>query len=224
MTATTPPMPIAPTSSGTRRRPRDRMSNHNSTNTNGTITTSGIQNAEASRTRAAATRSDNSIASAASTRCATRVRGRTRRRRASTRTTFNGVRAVKATKAATPRHRPAPLHRSSNPRSTGSRVRPQPPCSVGNATDRSVERRPGAGGAPAPAMSPGWTVLLLIGRYSPWRGPRSTAPPLSRARSMPATGARVWPHQTRELRLHEHWSTEFVLPPSPYCIVRNYET
>jgi hypothetical protein len=53
---------------------------------------------------------------------------------------LSGVRARNASIAAAPMASPDHDHATSRPSSTGSRVRLQPPCSLGRATARTVER------------------------------------------------------------------------------------
>ena len=82
-------------------------------------------------------------------RAARRVRGSERWRRRSTMASFSGVRTRKASSAATPMARPGHDQPTSSPSSTGSKVRPQPPCSLGRATAR--QRRTLAATEPAGA-------------------------------------------------------------------------
>jgi hypothetical protein len=77
-------------------------------------------------------------------RAATLVRWSHRPRHRSTRTSLSGVRATNANIAAAPSARPGQDHATRRPSRTGSSVRLQPPCSVGIATARSVDRSPAA--------------------------------------------------------------------------------
>ncbi len=105
---------------------------------------------------ATANKATSATISTAATLRARRVRSSVLPRRASTAASFSGVRARNASTVARPRHNAATLCATSRPSSTGSRVSPQPPCSLGRATERSgdralVGRRVGLDGAAAPS-------------------------------------------------------------------------
>ena len=131
---------MAPASSGTRRRPRERTSNQPSITSNGSATTPGTQNQGSASTRAPPASAASTTSSTAATFVARRVRSSVRPRRRSTATIFNGVRTRNATIAPAATHSPAGLGASSRPRSPGSSVRPHPPCSAGRATERNGDR------------------------------------------------------------------------------------
>ena len=68
---------------------------------------------------------------------ARRVRGSRRRLSRSPPAILNGVRNRKVARAITPIASPGRLGATANPRTTGSRVSPHPPCSEGMTTPRS---------------------------------------------------------------------------------------
>ena len=140
MTAATDAIPIEPHSSGTRRRPRLRMSNHNSIATSGAATSAGTIHVQPAVDTATATITTITINSTRAIRNASLDRSSHRSWRMSTATSFSGVRTRNARNAATPSAAPAIDGAISRPSSTGSSVSPHPPCSLGMATDRHAGR------------------------------------------------------------------------------------
>ena len=122
----------------------------------------GTQNGPLAVDAAMTTRAPTRMSSIAATRSATTVRRSRRWRHRSSTASFNGVRHTNASSAAPPSATPATLGATSRPSSTGSKVRPQPPCSAGSATARRVDRE-----CVPPADVP-WVVLgVAMLRASP---------------------------------------------------------
>ena len=140
--AATAAMPTAPHSSGSSRRPRLRTSNDNSTATSGLAIATGASHDQPALASAHAAADPSTTSSTIAIRSARRDRSSQRPRRTSTATNLAGVRSKNAVKAATPNATPAPDHATIRPSNTGSRVRPQPPCSLGIATVRQPARSP----------------------------------------------------------------------------------
>ena len=138
--ADTAVIPIAPHNSGTNRRPRLRMSNQTSIATNGTAARTGSNHAHPASRPAITTAMPSAESSPAVTRAASRERSSHRLRRTSTRTNLSGVRTRNARNAATPKANPPADQATISPISTGSNVKPQPPCSLGIATERHMAR------------------------------------------------------------------------------------
>ena len=137
------------------------MSNHSSIATSGAAASNGHQNLASASSTAIATSAASTSSSTAATRAATVVRGSQRSRHRSTSTSFNGVRAMKASMAAAPSAAPGQDHATKRPSRIGSSVRLQPPCSVGMATARSVERSPIETSSSAEPTWP-WTVMVSL--------------------------------------------------------------
>jgi hypothetical protein len=184
--AATAPMPTAPDSSGTRRRPRLRMSNHSSTTTSGAASAIGHIHATPASHHAPAASAPRATASTMAMARAVRVRASQRCRKRSTRTTFNGVRSTKASTAPTPNRAPAAEGRANSPSATGSAVRPQPPCSDGTATVTQVGRGAAAAGGPPPADG----VPAVATEPTP-RGSGRPCDPMARGSRIATTPARA---------------------------------
>ena len=135
-------MPTAPHTSGTSRRPRLRISNDNSIATNGPATSTGTSQTQPATMIATATAAASTTVSTIAIRSARRDRSSQRPRRMSTATSLAGVRNKNAVNAAIPNATPAVDHATSRPSNTGSRVNPQPPCSLGIATARHPTSSP----------------------------------------------------------------------------------
>ena len=164
MAAAVEAIPTAPQISGVSRRLRLRISNHISTATQGTAAASGSHHDPPARRATPAKRAPNTANSATATPCATAVRAKRRCRRWSTRASLSGVRARNPTSATAPRRMPAALGETNKPRSTGSAVKPQPPCSVGKATALIIERGAAAPASPADAIELTLANLTHISR------------------------------------------------------------